>query len=317
MANKNKYNQHNANIKNQGGVNSWGAEITDELYENMDAIESDSSQKQNQINGHETRLQNQLASINQVVQNDLPAKQNQINDHETRLQNQLASINQVVQNDLPAKQNQINEILNTQFPEVSNRILEVENISKVVNDKMITYDNRIKDFTTESLKNLSTSFLKFADGEVPESSDEKIMNKKVGGLKQDRDSWLNYIYWTFGFIILGDVIITIIAGLATSPLKVYPWYGLNIFAFTILYFFVSQYSYYKNLYLDYKNREVVAESYFGILINASGENEKAIITKIVAETLFSRQNIKSGSDLPVKEAIRIIEKTADAVGRKG
>ena len=295
MTNRNQFNQNNNNLRAQGGINSWVAEINNEIYQNLDQIEaqlnSDRNQNQNQINNFEQRLQGSL---------------NQINDHEGRLilnQNKVASIenelvkkqdqiNQIVVNDLPSKQSAI-DVINT-------RLIDYEK-------KMQDYDARIVNFNEIALNRLAEAYTNMADGE----KDQIQSGIRKNGLKQDRNRWLIFIYVIFPLIITIDVLILLLNDFNFVDKTIYYLIAFDIPAFTFLYFSVAQYSYYKKLYMEYKNREVVAKSYLGILNNVeNNEHERGIITQIVADTLFTRNVADQGSDLPVREALKIVEKTA-------
>lgn len=303
MANKNILNSFNENIRQQGGLGPWVSDINNEIYQNIDQIEGQSNNqqgqinnilnnelpsKQNVINDHDQRLQNQQNQVNQILNSELPSKQNQINDHENRLQNQQNFINNI-NNDLAQKQNQITQILNSEIPSQNSRLNECQNKINLHDEKIIEFDKKIKDFNQDALNVLGKHFLE---------------NHKV--LNDTTKNWLAATVILFSIIIIADYFLP-----AKSLDDLYSFVPRNLVFFALLYFFVIQYSQYKKLAMDYKNRDVVARSYLGILNNSQGE-ERSTITAIVADTLFSRNVIDQSGELPVKEAVRIGEKMLDA-----
>lgn len=296
MVNRTSFNQHNSNMRNQGGVNSWAADVDSEIYQNMDNLEVEINQNKNQLNDHEQRLQ---------------SNSGQISNHEERLNTQLGSITSI-QNDINEKQNQINQIMTTELPGKQTSIDTINNRLVDYEKKMDEYDVRIVNFNQMALDGLAKAYTDMADGEI-ESEGKNVYTRK-NGLKQDRDFWLLLTYIIFGAIIALDVVLVgFKIGMSLQNQTFYSLAGLNVPALTLLYFIVSQYSYYKKLYMEYKNREVVAKSYLGILNNAqNNEHERGIITQIVADTLFTKNVADQGADLPVKEAIRIVERTAES-----
>ncbi|MEI6400167.1 MAG: hypothetical protein WCO58_01435 [bacterium] len=298
MSIRNQFNQHNGNTRNQGGVNSWIADVDAEVYQNIDQLESqintNQNQTQTQFNGHEQRLQ---------------SNSNQINDHENKLNTHQGIINNI-QNDLISKQNEISQILNTELPTKQSSIDTINNRLVDYEKKMTDYDTRIFKFNESALEKLAEAYTNMADGELKTKEDDARKN----GLKQDRDFWLKLTKYAFLIIIVYDIFVVlskIIFHLTYQEML--SMLALDLVGFTVLYFIVAQYSYYKKLYMEYKNREVVAKSYLGVLNNAeTNEHERGIITQIVADTLFTRNVADQGADLPVKEAIRIVEKTAES-----
>ncbi len=258
MSNKTVFNTHYNNIKAQGGVYSWLADIDNEIYQNINDLE-------NIVRDSETNL-------NKIINNDLPANKNQIND--------------ILNNQLPQKQSQISEI-NNKIPE----------IQRTVNAHQ------------EQIKDLTIKFKLFEDNALSKLAEHFDQNSV--DLKKQEDFWRNFVFIVFSFIIVIDVIMLVLIFLTdkiTLSNSIYITLPINILAFTVVYFTVSQYSSYKKLALEYKNRSVVAKSYFGILNAANANEERNIITKIVADTLFSRNVTDQGSELPLKEISKVVDK---------
>jgi cation transport ATPase len=311
MSNKTNFNLHNQNIRAQGGYAPWIADIHDELYQNIDnteiaqnnqqsqinnIISTDLPSKQNALNDHEQRLNSNTSQIAQILNTDLPNKQNIINDHESRIQAQQNNIN-TINNDLSNKQNQINQILTTEIPEQKNKTEQQQQELYRHAEKIREFDEKIKTFNKESINLLGQHF-----------------KQNYDDLNKEKDAWLVYLKWSFValfFIEFGLSILTITESFGFALKHSYLLIPVSIVLGTIVYFISSQYSQYKKLAMDYRNRQIVAMSYLGVLNNSEGE-ERNTITSIVADTLFSRNITDQSSDLPVKEAMRIGERMLDA-----
>jgi ABC-type multidrug transport system fused ATPase/permease subunit len=243
MANRNIYNQHNQNIRNQGGANSWSAEIHDEIYQNIDNLES-------QINS-EISNKGVVQSANEQRYSGL--------------------------------QKMIDENKDESDKSIDNHAKKIEEL-----------DNKFKIFEGDALDKLSFHF-----------------EENYSTLNKEKVSWLRLVNVSFLIIILLDCCI-FLAIYCLEDLMLqngfYLFIPVNILGFTAFYFIVSQYSYYKKLALEYKNRSVVSKSYFGILNQSKQQKEREIITQIIADTLFSRNVTDQGAELPIKEIARIGEK---------
>lgn len=152
-------------------------------------------------------------------------------------------------------------------------------------------DERIKNFNVESLNGLSKHF--------KTNSEE---------MKKSATLWLQSMLYTAGIGLLLEILTWYIIITKSLSHYLYLLIPYNILYISLLYFTATQYSHYKRLALDAKNREVVANSYLGILNNSNDPDSRNIITRIVADTLFSRNVIDSGAELPIKEIARISEK---------
>jgi len=159
-----------------------------------------------------------------------------------------------------------------------------ENIDSI-NSKVKEFDEKIKKFNTDSLDILAEHF--------KSNHDSLDGSKKI---------WLIVACCSFVVLLVSDVLLVL---MSDNP---YLLASVNIISISFLYFVVAQYSSYKRLALEYKNREVVAKSYLGILNNAKDDVNKDIITKIVADTLFSRNVTDQGVELPIKEIAKISER---------
>ena len=211
------------------------------------------------------------------------------------------SLNKIIRDDLPTKQNQINDILSNQLPqkqkqisELSSKTIEVQSMVTSHQMQIMELSEKFKLFETDALDKLAEHF---------ESNSEK--------LKEQESFWKNLVFLVFKYVAGIDVFILILVFLTdkiTISNSIYITLPINILAFTVVYFTVSQYSSYKKLALEYKNRSVVSRSYFGILNAANASEERNIITRIVADTLFSRNVTDQGSELPLKEISKVVDK---------
>jgi hypothetical protein len=57
--------------------------------------------------------------------------------------------------------------------------------------------------------------------------------------------------------------------------------------------------------------KALQKTYLSILKGVDAPEERNVITKIVADTLFSRNASDQGNDLPLKDALRFGEKVLD------
>ena len=232
----------------------------------------------------QTDINNEIyGNLDQIENTYVPQKE-KIDRHELNIRelndkvnSNNGSISNIISNELPNKQEQLNKH--------AGQILEL--------------DEKIKNFNIESLKGLSQHFRKNYVDMSTQSND---------WLKRLLGTW--YIGAMGWGLVLQMGLISVF--LYYSNLKfLYLLIPYNIIYISLLYFITSQYSHYKRLALDAKNREVVSESYIAVLNNSNHEDEKNIITKIVADTLFSRSVVDSGAELPIKEAVRIVEKVLE------
>lgn len=188
--------------------------------------------------------------------------------------------------------NSINNILQTALPERDRQISEHRT-------KLEVLDEKIKNFNTESLKGLSQHFYKNYL-EMNDISIEWLV--RLIGKKGEKTN-----IGAMGWGLLIDVILSLLLIYKSNISYLYLLIPYNIVYISLLYFIATQYSHYKRLALDAKNRQVVAESYLAILNNSADRDAKNIITNIVADTLFSRSTVDSGAELPIKEIVRIAD----------
>jgi hypothetical protein len=191
----------------------------------------------------------------------------------------------------------INKILTNDLPQLQSSQITYENRFTQHDSKIAEFDEKIKTFNSESVNLLGKHF-----------KDTCIEFKKSAN------------YWLIG-LGLGFLSVLILDfkslnGVKTAELKDFLWLlPINIFVFSILYFIAAQYSHYKKLAMDYRNRETVATSYLSIVNTAQTEESKNKIATIVADTLFSRNVTDQGPDLPMKEAVRLMDAGASIIKR--
>ena len=270
----NNFNNNNQNIRNMGHPWSLQADINQENINNIGQLENTDNYQQNQIND--------------IINNQLPQKQNQLINHENRLANNENSINNI----------------NT---DLQNKQIQIENL----NSNFTSHDNFIKTLSKESFAYLGHFYEEVALGENTNNQNKCChIKKKDLGLKGSYELWLKITIILFiGLFIfnIGSILWVYIDKTIPAKDLIY-LIPADIILSMFLYFISSQHTYYKKMYMEYINRAVVAKTYLSILNGAHNANDTAIITKIVADTLFSRNVTDQGPELPIKEIIKIAEK---------
>lgn len=249
-------------------------------------------------------IKNEFNSNNSSISTSLP-KQSAINSEVYSNIDNLEQVQQGYQTVISNLTSRTEQNTN-QLSGVNQEIQKTTNLVSVhgrtINDhdlKLKELDEKVKNFNTESLEGLSRHFKM--------QYDEMSIESKI---------WLKRLMETFGVGAMGwglffEIVLTSIPLVLEKYKFLYLLVPYNVIYISLLYFIASQYSHYKRLALDAKNRQVVAESYLGILNNSNDSTEKNIITKIVADTLFSRSVAESGAELPLKEIVRIGEKVLE------
>lgn len=101
--------------------------------------------------------------------------------------------------------------------------------------------------------------------------------------EEKQDSYMNWVKW--GVITIASVGV-IYFGIATiftlgwnNKLNFLSFYGMLVFG---LYFLVRQYSFYRNLFVDMRHRQTLAQSYYNILRSVE---DKAILPQLAEKTV--------------------------------
>lgn len=270
---------------------------------------------QNQINQLNQQLQQQISNYNGLVneKNNLQATNNglqqRLNDFESVKANEISNINnnfqtqigtlnlekKTLENDKLDLQTQVQNVNNQLKNEKSNYEWKIS----VLEAKIINLNDKIeglnKQLTSNILKDLSKSYWEYS--------------KKDGDLVRLRSKWELIVNITFGGIALLTWWILFMFYFSEIDLyKKIATFSLDILAISWLWFGINQYSYYKKLVVDYKNREVVAESFIWVLNNLWNEDTRNEATRVVMETLFSRSIVDSWNELPLKEVVSVVDK---------
>jgi small-conductance mechanosensitive channel len=195
---------------------------------------------------------------------------------------------------------------------------------KQENESVKNESKRLKDTALEDAKsiveNLASSYGKYAD-EI-----SKTVSKWLGGVLCILVMvllWNIYIYSHVGSfsqrsfqvekinsemsVIYGNSIDNQDLNWGAKFSSIFPSLLIDLVLIYILYFVTQQYLYQMKLLTEYRNRKVVAESYLGVLSNISDEEFKERASLMIVETLFSRASVELGSELPIKQALKIAQ----------
>lgn len=254
----------------------------------------------NNFNNNNNNLRNQghpwqmVSDINQEVQTNL----NNLDNLNSQQQNQLNQINNSISN------------LSTQIENERNNNTKTNETLYKYEDRFVTNEEKIKqhDEFVLKLKRESFDYLgEYYDNMAEGYCENNILIK---GMKHENSKWLSITTAVFFLILIVNIVAILIVIFNESITKNDIFYAIpvEILLSVLLYFSASQYSYYKRLYMEYKNRSVVAKTYLSLLNGNTNQEERNIITKIVADTLFSRNVTDQGAELPIKEVTKIAEK---------
>lgn len=277
---------------------------------------------QNQISQRQTDIQNLNNTVNNLTNEkngltqQINSLQNQVNENANQRQAEVNTLNVNFQNERSWLQSQISTLnsekqqldikvssLSTDIQRLTTNMERIEANSE--SEKSILLQRLwIKDKEIEDLKKqINGTVLK----DLAQSFDN--YSKDDSSLVETRNEWAGKVNWAF---IIVAILTSLILGMfyfGNSDLsKKIATFSLDLVAASWLWFTINQYSYYKKLVIDYKNRKVVAESFLGVLNNLTDENTKTEATKLVVDTLFSKSGVDVGSELPLKEVVSLVDK---------
>lgn len=285
-------------------------------------LQNQITELQNQITQRQTDIQNLNNTVTNLtnektwLSQQMNSLQNQINEHNNQKQAEINNLNVNFQNERSGLQNQVSTLtwekqqldikVNSLGTEIQRLTTNIESIKANFDSERSILEQKllIKDKEIEELK-------KQINGTVLED-----MSKSYQEYSQDqwflvleRNKWASIVNIAF---ITVAVLTCIILGMFylwdTDLSKKVATFSIDLIAASWLWFTINQYSYYKKLVIDYKNRKVVAESFLGVLNNLNDENTRNEATKIVVETLFSRSVVDSWNELPLKEVVSVVDK---------
>ena len=110
MINRNFKNQSDMQIRQNGHPWSLVADVDNEIYQNLDNLDSQFTNQVSIVNQQQNNLNTINSQVNDIINSQLPQKQNILNDHQNRIQNNENSIN-VINADSQNKQNQIDNLV--------------------------------------------------------------------------------------------------------------------------------------------------------------------------------------------------------------
>ncbi len=171
------------------------------------------------------------------------------------------------------------------------QISNLRSTESLQNKNIQDLQSKIESGTKQAIQEMSQSYKEYA---------EKI-------LKQEKDLWLEKLKCGFIYLALVSLLTIVIFFFTEISLsKKIALLSLDVIAGSWLWFCSFQYSYFRELYRDYKNREVVASSFIGFINNITNDNNlKNEAAKVIVGTLFTGVKPEKNNDLPLKEILEI------------
>jgi len=230
------------------------------------------------------------------MDNQLQEKQNEIERLNALLENERRNLDVQLQQ----KQNEIQQVRVSSEGERNNLNLQIQQKDLDIAAKTAEFNKRLAEKDDVIVRKLSEDYAKYVTDEIiPE-----------------REGWQKRSFWSF-VILSVTVLITIGAFIFWDSLSVdkkIALFSSDMIAVSLLWFCVSQYSYYTKLYTEYSNRRVVASSYIGVIGNTNDHEVKREAIKVIMDTLFSRSSAEIGSELPIKEITKLV---TEILSKKG
>ncbi len=254
------------------------------------------------FNNERTNYNNQTQSLQEQINN----LNNSFNNERSGLNNQISQNNTNFENERASLKSQVTSF-QTAIIQKDSEISETKNENQRL-QKMIETDAK------EVVKVLSANYDEYAD---------RISKKVTFWLVAVISALLLIIGWTVKTYIdynnkVGHVTIatesTIIIEKKDDKtesidrlVNIVPNIVLDIVFIYVLYFVVQQCLYQTKLLTEYRNRGVVAKSYLGVLNNITDQEMRNKSSEVIIQTLFSRASVEIGSELPIKEALKIAQ----------
>lgn len=298
---QNNFNNERTTFNNQiGTLQGQINDLSNQLQSKQTEVINQQSNFNNErsgLNSQIASLQGQLNDYNNQKQVEINNVQSNFNLERNNFTTQIGDLN----NQLQQKNSEIQTIRTGFDLERANLQNQTNTLAGQINQKdneIQKLEAQIKEKNEEIINRLSQDYSEYANNLIPQKS-----------------FWLDRatnIFYFLGFVIVLSIYSFIKYKNLPIEIRV-SFFAVDIVLISYLWFCISQYSYYTKLHTDYENRRVVANSYLGVITNTNDHEIKNEATKIIAETLFSRSSIDMGSELPIKEAVKIV---SDGISRK-